>query len=103
MRSTSAAVFRMMSRRLGRRDGKVHSFAISVRCRRRIVSGVTLLATDPADIEEALRISDATGSNAYDSNVLACAKAPGTWLLSLDAGMVEVATSMDLDIGKINS
>lgn len=55
------------------------------------------------DIDEALRISDATGLYAYDSYVLACAKALGTPLLSLDAGMVEVAKSMDLDIREITA
>jgi len=55
------------------------------------------------DIDEALRISDTTGLYAYDSYVLACAKALGTPLLSLDTGMVEVAKSMDLDIWEISS
>lgn len=55
------------------------------------------------DIAEALRISDATGLYAYETYVLACAKALGTPLLSLDTGMVAAAKTMDVEVMEVPS
>lgn len=55
------------------------------------------------DIVEALRISAATGLYTYDTYVLACAKALGTPLLSLDGGMVAAAKGMDVEVLEVDS